>query len=88
MYSTKQPNITRKGLNHLRINLYLSETNEKDVIIAEYLKLKYSPKDYIKEKLYEEAICQRMIPLVSKEIAVEAPEDEYEEIQGINGIDI
>lgn len=72
----------------MRINLYLSETNDKDVIIAEYLKLKYSPKDYIKEMLYEAAIGKSIIPLVSKEIAVEAPEEEYEEIEGLNSIDV
>lgn len=72
----------------MRINLYLSETNEKDVIIAKYLKLKYSPKDYIKEMLYEAAIGQKVIPLVNKEIAIDDPEDEYEEIQGIDGIDL
>lgn len=72
----------------MRINLYLSETNEKDVIIAKYLKLKYNPKDHIKEMLYAAATGQCIIPLVSKEIAAEAPEDEYEKIKGIDDIDI
>ena len=72
----------------MRINLYLSETNEKDVLIAKYLKLKYSPKDYIKELLYEAAQGKSIIPLVSKEVAIEATEDKYEEIKGIDGIDI
>lgn len=70
----------------MRINLYLSETNEKDVLIAKYLKLKYSPKDYIKELLYAAAQGESIIPLASKEIVTEALE--YEEIQGIDGIDI
>jgi hypothetical protein len=73
----------------LRINLYLSENNEKDIIITNYLKLKYSPKDYIKEMLYAAAIGQNIVPisLVNKEVVI-ASEDEYEEIQGIDGIDI
>lgn len=72
----------------MRINLYLSETNEKDVIITNYLKSKYSPKDYIKEMLYEAAQGLNIISLASKEIAIEAPEEEYEKIEGLDGIDL
>lgn len=68
----------------MRINLYFSENNEKDEIIVNMLNKKYSPKDYIKEKLYAIAMGESIIPLVSKEI--EAPEDEYEEIKEIDSI--
>lgn len=71
-----------------RINLYFSESNEKDAIIVNMLNSKYSPKDYIKEILYACAKGESIIPLVSKEIAIEAPEEEYENIEGLEGIDL
>jgi len=52
------------------------------------LNSKYSPKDYIKEILYACAKGESIIPLVSKEIAIEAPEEEYENIEGLEGIDL
>lgn len=73
---------------NLRINLYFSENNDKDVTITNYLNSKYSAKDYIKEILYAAAIGQSIIQLVNKEVAIEAPEDEYEKIEGLDGIDL
>lgn len=70
----------------MRINLYLSETNEKDIIIANMLNSKYSPKDYIKETLYGIATGQTIIPIANKKI--DTQEDEYEAIEDLDGIDI
>ncbi|MDR3595069.1 hypothetical protein [Clostridium sp.] len=71
-----------------RINLYFSESNEKDRIISTMLDSKYSPKDYIKEILYAIAKGENIIQLASKEIATEDNKEEYEEIEGLDGIDL
>lgn len=49
---------------------------------------KYSPKDYIKEILYAIAKGENIIQLASKEIATEDNKEEYEEIEGLDGIDL
>lgn len=67
----------------MRINLYFSETNEKDKIIVNMLKKKYSPKDYIKEKLYAIAIGESSELLIGEDINIK---EEYEEIEGLDGI--
>ena len=71
---------------YIRINLYLNENNERDKLIIDMLNKKYSTSGYMKEILYAAAKGENIIPLVSKDI--EAPEEEYEKIEGLDCIEL
>jgi hypothetical protein len=77
-----------KGVKCLRVNLHLNEDNERDKLIIDMLNSKYSAAGYTKEVLYAAAKGESIISLTSKEIAIEAPEEEYEKIEGLDGIDV
>lgn len=70
----------------MRINLYLNEKRSKDEVISNMLNDKYDPQSYIKEILYAIAKGKNIIQL--EDNIPDKKEEEYEEIVGIENIEI
>lgn len=72
----------------MRINLYLNEEKDKDKIICDMLKDKYDPQSYIKEILYSIAKGNKMIKIEKDYNIAKENEEEFEEIVGVENIEI
>lgn len=77
-----------------RFNMYLNPKLDKDKVIIEYLAQRYSAQDFIKETLYSIATGQNITTATNtnnsnEEIAVvEIPAEEYDDIKGLNDIEL
>lgn len=81
-----------------RVNFYLNPENERDQVIINYLKARYSPNDYMKELLFSiatgnaisasyTAFNSIMNNQPSEPVETEQAE-EYEEIKGADDIEL
>ncbi|NFO88545.1 hypothetical protein FDC58_17405 [Clostridium botulinum] len=70
----------------MRVNLYLNEKKSKDEIISNLLNEKYDPQSYIKEMLYAIAKGKNIIQIENNTEVKK--EEEYEDIVGIENIEI
>lgn len=99
MVCYRNTKITTRG-DKMRVNFYLSENNPKEKEIIEFLNAKLHSTNWIKETLYQfaqgatyneniKAIKPKEIIEFRKETyeKIEEPEEEYEEIIGIENIE-
>lgn len=80
-----------------RVNLYLNPANEKDNVIIEYLKCRYSHNDYIKEILFSLAngsnVCNMSTNYsdmnINSDMKIDPPIiEEYEPIANLESIEL
>lgn len=75
----------------MRINLTFNDTNERDKTIIDFLNTRYSASAYIKELLYQVAkgndIPINNNPAITNKIT-EKPKEDFEEIAGLDDIDL
>lgn len=73
----------------MRINIYLSESNEKDKEIIDFLKYKYNSQAYIKELLYAATKGNTLrLPGLRPKAIINDIKEEFEEIKGLDLIEI
>lgn len=68
----------------MRVNFTLNEDNNKDKVIIDFLESKYNTTYYIKNLLYDMALGNS-IPITQ---ATEKPKEDFEEIAGLDDIDL
>lgn len=70
----------------MRVNFTLNENNNKDKVIIDFLEKKYNATYYIKNLLYDVALGNS-IPIIPGQ-ATEKPKEDFEEITGLDNIDL
>lgn len=76
----------------MRVNLTLNDTNKRDKTIIDFLNSMYSASGYIKELLYQVAKGNNISFISNLEstnkIAKKPKKEDFEEIEGLNDIDL
>ena len=76
----------------MRVNLTLNDTNKRDKTIIDFLNSRYSESGYIKELLYQVAKGNNISFISNLEstnkIAKKPKKEDFEEIEGLNDIDL
>ncbi|MBS6600639.1 MAG: hypothetical protein KH333_06435 [Clostridium sp.] len=76
----------------MRVNLTLNDTNKRDKTIIDFLNSRYSASGYIKELLYQVAKGNNISFISNLEstnkIAKKPKKEDFEEIEGLNDIDL
>ena len=76
----------------MRVNLTLNDTNKRDKTIIDFLNSRYSASGYIKELLYQVAKGNNISFISNLEstnkIAKKPTKEDFEEIEGLNDIDL
>lgn len=76
----------------MRVNLTLNDTNKRDKTIIDFLNSRYSASGYIKELLYQVAKGNNISFISNLEstnkIAEKPKKEDFEEIEGLNDIDL
>ena len=76
----------------MRVNLTLNDTNKRDKTIIDFLNSRYSASGYIKELLYQVAKGNNISFISNLEstnkLAKKPKKEDFEEIEGLNDIDL
>ena len=76
----------------MRVNLTLNDTNKRDKTIIDFQNSRYSASGYIKELLYQVAKGNNISFISNLEstnkIAKKPKKEDFEEIEGLNDIDL
>ena len=76
----------------MRVNLTLNDTNKRDKTIIDFLNSRYSASGYIKELLYQVAKGNNISFISNLEstnkIAKKPKKEDFEEMEGLNDIDL